>query len=278
LTPQQQAKFKIAAKGAVDRALAKWVDASVETTQLQNAEAAKQQAAVMGVPARQVQRLAIGGGGMAGVADDGAVMLNVQPMQVQQDVVIVWNDAGNVVVNGNLQFQKVAGNALGGIGRVQQFTFSAPLDKAAVTREGVWIAAEKNVLTPEQSQAWSAAVAARAALPRATPADQVLAEIDGMLLLDPSQREKFFASVRPLVNARVRVLANGRAQQDTASAALLVLRSRSADVMSDTLGEAQFNYWKFHIRPNAAAATPARVMNLDPGFFNGGPAPPGVLR
>ncbi|MEX2315976.1 MAG: hypothetical protein WD669_02420 [Pirellulales bacterium] len=259
LTPEQQVKFKIAAKGAVDRALAKWMDASVQTTQQHLPAAPKQQPAQAGfINQPQVLGGGAGGfvmGGAGGFGAGGGFGGAAPAVAVARDVDFVWNDA-EAFVDGELQFQVAVVNNFGGA-RVQQFTFSQPLDKTAVERENVWVAAEKNILTPEQSQAWTDAVAARAKLPQATPADQVLAQIDRVLLLDPSQREKFFASVRPLVNARVRVPANGRVQ-NVASIALTVLKSRSADVMAETVGEAQLNYWKARIRQTNAAANPVR--------------------
>jgi hypothetical protein len=245
LSASQQTRLRIAAKGAVDRAIVKWLDAT-STNTAQNAAAIAAQPSGQNIFPDAVGRQEVG------------VFLNAQPM----DGAIFLNEgvALNqlIIAEGQPAAQNVVIRVLNdGPQPVQAPVVAQGLDTTAVEHEPIWTSAEQKVLTPQQLQARQAAIAARNGLSRKTPAEQVLAELDRRLMLDASQREPFAKLMRPLIEARVKPAANGR-RPSIASTTTMLLRARPAPEMSKILSERQLNLWRSTKRP---AAQPAQVVN-----------------
>jgi hypothetical protein len=238
LSPQQQAKLRIAAKGAVERALAKWTETTVEAAKQSKANAAalaNQPVAVM-----QAHR-------MAGANAPIFLVGREHGGQRGGGLVIDQPANGQLIVNGAgaidfAQDRDIIQLNPGFIVHVDLTAIVQPLDRKAAAREALWTAAEKSVLSPEQWRLRRFAEADREALPRNTPVEQVLAELDRQLLIDPAQRPQFSKVMRDLINTRLRLSSNGDVYAPSVAASML--SSNPSAAMTKILSERQISYWK----------------------------------
>jgi hypothetical protein len=237
LTPPQRTKLKVAVKGAVDHAIAKWIASTVEPGKLP--EAGIDGNHIVFVPAD----LNVVGGNFEFQVNE--VFIGIAPVFQQP---VAMNDLA------------LAEGWVDAAAKPKPVATLTSADFAAIERESIWQEALRRVLSEPQRRAVQQAAEARAEMPRDTLGNHVLAEIARQLLLDGNQRQAVAGFLPGLIKGQFLTPGN-IAEARISALANTMMRSLPADRLADVLSEAQFDYWKSRFRATPPSASGSGAAN-----------------